>query len=520
MTDQQLDFELRQPTPVRLSQTKIWDALGAYYDMLGEQAWTSGIVPSYSTSNCYIANAYAEMILAIWLDKQAQNNTDPLTIIELGSGHGKFGFYLLRQLESIFASRGLDLNGISLVMTDYSEQNIQFLREQPQLAPYVEKGLVDFAIVNGGTDRSIRLITQGITYSSQNQIANNVVIANYFFDSLPIDVFRVTDGMLQQALVTISLTGDPPHILKPSGFFERLNLSWSHQPVASTLYQDSQLNEILLFYQHQPHNITFNLPFSSISTLQFLASMTAKNLFVLSADKGFNHIEEMIGRGSSMACHGSFSFMVNFHAIGKWFENRGGVARHSSQRTGSVRFSAFSLTNPLYDSTEFQFAFQKRMEEFNPMDFFALRKSTKDTGALSREKIYAIIRLSCYDPHTFIKYADDIKASLSKPSSLIVFETEQMLERVFANHYQLGQNELLFKIGLIYRAIRNYSVALKFFEQYLSSNDNDAFAHFYVGFCLYKLDQPEKAQLAFERAYKLKPDEKRFLHWHKESLKP
>ena len=55
-----------------------------------------------------------------------------------------------------------------------------------------------------------------------------VVVANYFFDSLPLDAFVVEDGELHEHLVSVDAPRAP--VGRPPGM-EDLELSWSHSPV-------------------------------------------------------------------------------------------------------------------------------------------------------------------------------------------------------------------------------------------------------------------------------------------------
>ena len=64
-------------------------------------------------------------------------------------------------------------------------------------------------------------------------------------------------------------------------------------------------------------------------------------MLLLSTDKGYTHLEEIDHLDHPhLAFHGSFSMMVNFHAIAKYFEQCGGKALFQSVRTG-IKTAAF-----------------------------------------------------------------------------------------------------------------------------------------------------------------------------------
>jgi len=100
-----------------------------------------------------------------------------------------------------------------------------------------------------------------------------------------------------------------------------------------------------------------------------------------------------------IAVHGSFSLMVNYHAIGAWFTVKGGFALHNPQQEASLKCSCFvldttsyapsrdiscdkdwtmadSLTNSDSQRSEeyphLTHAFNAHIDEFGPNDFFGM----------------------------------------------------------------------------------------------------------------------------------------------------
>ncbi|CAM9764656.1 unnamed protein product, partial [Sphacelaria rigidula] len=66
---------------------------------------------------------------------------------------------------------------------------------------------------------------------------------------------------------------------------------------------------------------------------------------VISGDKGNNNPEQFRGlMDPHIAVHGSFSVMVNYHAIGAYFTSRGGFALHNPQEEASLKVSTFVMT--------------------------------------------------------------------------------------------------------------------------------------------------------------------------------
>lgn len=65
---------------------------------------------------------------------------------------------------------------------------------------------------------------------------------------------------------------------------------------------------------------------------------------MLSGDKGNNNHEQFRGlMDPHIAIHGSFSVMVNYHAIGLYCTSRFGFVLHDPQEEASLKVSAFVL---------------------------------------------------------------------------------------------------------------------------------------------------------------------------------
>ena len=119
----------------RFSHSTLWDLMSKYYDTQGAKAWSrSGQIPSYITSNAFIASQYADVIAAFVLDT-CRHSPDtatayPFYVVELGSGHGKFTFLMLQRLaflwDSSIMSPAVNLGArVCVVCTDIARSNIE-----------------------------------------------------------------------------------------------------------------------------------------------------------------------------------------------------------------------------------------------------------------------------------------------------------------------------------------------------------------------------------------------------------
>ncbi len=87
-----------------LSRSLLWTMQRRYFEDQGVEAWSTNIVPSYITSNPFIARRYAQVVLGYLRDIWAAlDPSQPLYIVELGAGGGRFAFYFLRCFQELLA---------------------------------------------------------------------------------------------------------------------------------------------------------------------------------------------------------------------------------------------------------------------------------------------------------------------------------------------------------------------------------------------------------------------------------
>lgn len=73
--------------PHKFSESEIWRWQYTYYQERGPDAWRSGEVPQYITTNPYAAHLYAQLVISFLRDIAANSpHREPVMIIELGAG--------------------------------------------------------------------------------------------------------------------------------------------------------------------------------------------------------------------------------------------------------------------------------------------------------------------------------------------------------------------------------------------------------------------------------------------------
>jgi hypothetical protein len=180
------------------------------------------------------------------------------------------------------------------------------------------------------------------------------VVANYLFDTLCHDIFQIEYGVLKEGLISVgSLRSFEEDILDPE-IIKRFNNHFQYREVDENYYtasegDDSKHYKCILrwyrdFFGDSPGGASVLLPIGALRALRRLASFACGRAFVLSGDKGNNNHEQFRGlMDPHIAIHGSFSVMVNYHAIGLYCTSRFGFVLHDPQEEASLKVSAFVL---------------------------------------------------------------------------------------------------------------------------------------------------------------------------------
>src|SRR5262249_57066642 len=122
----------------RFSESVLWQINRQYYSDVGPQAWHSGAVPSYATCNAYIAQAYANVVIAYLRDAVAAGLVDPahpVHIVELAAGVGRFAYQVLKKVHALKVASPLRALGGRDVRTDLTRAHRRPWSRPPQHRP-------------------------------------------------------------------------------------------------------------------------------------------------------------------------------------------------------------------------------------------------------------------------------------------------------------------------------------------------------------------------------------------------
>ncbi len=483
-------FEIEPIKP--FSESLIWQLNRDFYQEKGLTAWSKDIVPHHMTSNSMVGKTYAELIFAFLKDLAVKEKTEETVyILELGAGHGRLAFHILKHLEILTESIQTKIPPFCYVLSDIVEDNLTFFRQHPQFQTYVDKGLLDTTYFDAIDSKELflRNAKKKITPKALNQPL--LVVANYFFDSIPTDLFLIRDKIISTCSVMLQSTEDPAE-MKTENLISTIELSYSQEPITAPFYVDPLINEILEDYKHLVFNTYLFFPKNSISCLTNLKELSTEGLMLLSMDKGFHEIHDLEKKGEpEIITHGSLSFWVNYHAISAFCEKSGG-------KTLFPEFSNFHLNigcllflpdGETYIKTDA--AYQQFVNNFGPDDFNTMKRlAYANTSKLNIKDLIALIRLSGYDSTFFIKLLPRIK----QVSGAITFNERrrlgQTLHQVWGMYFSINESyDLAYEIGGIFYDIGFYEAALNQFDYSVNLFGQKADIYYNKILCYYQLRQ-------------------------------
>lgn len=533
--------------------------MASFYERQGPSSWSNNIVPHFITSNNFIGKAYAKALLGFIADGLRPNATlpidpnEPLYIIELGTGSGKFSYYFLNYLLSQQDITDFPLSNIRYVMTDFTEKNFNFWKTHPKLKEFFESGQLDAGIFDAENDTEINL-WQGNIKIKSNLLKNPIVIvANYLFDTLYHDLFQIKNGELYEGLIsTGSKFSEEPDPLDPEIIgrldnvykYVKIDENYYHDTDSNNEKYDEHLNAILKWYLNffKTQDASIIYPIGALRALKKLSKFSNGRMLVLSGDKGNNHTDQFLGLTDPyIAVHGSFSLMVNYHAIGAWFTSQGGFALHNPLKDASLKVSIFILNqennnndnednfNKFFNSNLDELnlsrskkhpflyhAFDEYLKQFSPNDFFMIQKTFKDSltssaattlrgnSSLNLQAIVALIHCSNYDSEMIFKFRDQILEQINTSGSRARDDLINCLDKVYQNFYLLETDkDIAFEIGRIYYAIRDYAKALYYYTISLEVFGKHHVTSYNRGLCFYSLKQLDEAETEFRESVSL-----------------
>ncbi len=500
----------------RFSQSCLWRMQREYFDKEGINAWVNQ-VPFYITSNPYIAKCYAEIVMSFIRDTIKTNpeaKKNPFYILELGTGSGRFSYYVLKTIAELQKSLGLEDVSICYIMSDFTKHNIQYYETHPALIPFIEKGMVDFALYDMETERPITLLKKNIRLGTDTLVNPLIVFANYIFDTISHDSFAVHDGKLYELLLTISTPENNMHDNKAVEM-DKLSIDYGVHEVKGSYYNDPHLDSILDLYKTSLNDTSFLFPIGSIHAIKLLKKLAQNKLFIISSDKGYSAMEQLENLGHpTLSFHGSFSMMVNFHAIATYFKNSGGDYFLQTPRKG-IKTSVFYTEALAHTMPETRVAIEKYVEGLSPADYFTLHRRMSDAfQECSLDTIAAHLNFTGWDPHIYLKLASRVNSLVGESDADTVNFIANNLHKMAANYYYMPKSDcVLFEIAVYFHSIKRYDDALKYYLEAKKFVGEQFGLYYNLALCQHHLGHNADALENFKQALKQDENSKETQEW-------
>jgi len=478
----------------RLSQSILWKLQREAYCQFGIDAWNQFGVPSYITSNSYTAKSYANVVLGYFRDCIAQSAIDlkhPIYLLDLGAGTGRFSYFFLNELTKLLSSSSLPKIKFCYVMTDIVSSNIDFWQQHPYLKTYFEDGLLDCAYYHHAQNEPIHLMYSKTVLTKETLINPLVLICNYFFDTIPQDLFRYNDGELEEGRITL-FVDDEDNISKDPSVINRLQYRYSYHPISHSraYYEKQELNVLLNSYSQMFDNCPFLFPVGAFQVLSTFIEWSKSRLFLLAGDQGLCTAEQIRQTGDpKLSLHGSFSFPVSYHSIAAFFHQKKGRAWLTS--FSDPAFVVLAGVLGIDNTNETDLAFCEFIDNFEPTDYFKLVSLTeKEWPVPPLDHILLLIKLGNWDANVLHTFFSVIRHAIPLASENQKQLLRATIDHVWEHFYPIGPSTgaFILNLGVLLFEMGNFAEAKLYFERSLQISGSNIQVLKNIAACQQKLE--------------------------------
>ncbi len=490
-----------------LSKSALWVKMQEYYNNIGPEAWQDELVPLQISSNKNLALAYANIIVAQvndWHSQNPINTSEPFYILEIGAGHGKFSFYVLKFLKELLAIFNLPVTTVKFIMTDIATKNVESWQQHPAFKPWVTLGCLDFAVFNAMSDQEIKLINSGITIKTGMLQKPIFMLCNYLFDTLSHDAFQVRDNKLHEIQIKIDSDADW------NDYFAKAKFTYEYLPISTEYYSDPNLNKILAEYEKVQENGTYMIPVGGIDCINSVKKFSKAHLVLLLADKGLSAVDLFEGLDEpDISVHGSISLIVNYDALRRYFENINGLSLLMPNQSVDFQVACFCTEskNPMLNTKN---AFFQVMSGASPQDIVSLCYVDDEINNKFQnlDQLLAMLNLTLWDPNIFYDLHEMILDRI-EVEEITIEQEKALLEGskiAWDYFFKLEKTQdLPFALGAVYYALDEYETALSYFELSIKEFGENAENLYNIAITYQAMEQDNSAKNYAQKALKHDP---------------
>jgi tetratricopeptide (TPR) repeat protein len=496
---------------VRLSASCIWDLQRAFFAQQDPRAWSRGRVPSYVTSNAFMARAATRVVGGFLEDAAAGrlgpiDPRSPLHVLELGAGSGRFAYGVLRELAARTRSAARPGPEARYVITDFHPGPLQALRSNPRFQLFVKRGLLDFAVVDAEAPGDVALLESGETLRASRGANPLVAVANYVLDGIRADAFEVRDGVLFENLVRIRC---PPQVdPKDPASLPRLLVSFAPAPLGSSPCGDPELDALLRSLAARLPDGAFLFPTSALRLARHLRSLGGGRLLFLAADRGHVHEAALHGLDAPVLMrHGSVSLDVNFHALAAQARASEGLALLPPHHPTHLATIGLLWGCADADASRAARAYREHFASGGPEDLYLLKETIERApGRLDIEHGLAWLRASAMDPEVFLSCAPGFLDGVDEAGPTVREDLLDAARRVCEAYFPVaGDADVLLALAELLQALDALPEAAALCEESLRLHGRNPENLHRLATCVVGLGRAGEAKALLDEALALAP---------------
>ncbi|WP_308636933.1 tetratricopeptide repeat protein [Paenibacillus silvisoli] len=495
----------------RFSEAPIWALQRQYYEEEGLNAWNNDQVPQYITSNPMIATAYAEMIFGFLQDRANQGHgSEQVTIVELGAGAGRLAYHVLVGLCRLRDYAGIPLPPFRYVMTDLAMSNVRAWMEHPALQAFIAEGILDFSRFDAVHDTALNLILSDVTIGQGDLQQPLVIVANYFFDSIPQELLYIGDGQIYEADVYVEYP-DHNDWMKPSELLDRIVLRYEHRRASEYEQETYPYRDVIAVYKEQLEDSHILFPVVGLNCLERLNKLSQNGFLLVTADKGYHLLENLqSAEPPELILHGSFSLTANYHALEYVYKQRGAAALFPPHHFKHINVGCIlNLEQPMgYPQTSL--AYRRFIERFGPDEFYSMKVWVdRNLESMELQQILSFWRLGGYDAEFFIQSTKRISSLISDMNDEDKQDLLTGIQRMWSSFYVMEQRyDLALDAGLVLFEMGLYEESKRFLEISILEEQDEVVSTVYycLAVCCLELELVEEASNYLRELVVLDPD--------------
>ena len=502
-----------------LSKSIIYKLQRDFFAKKGINAWVNS-VPYYITSNVFIANIYAQLISHYLFDCHNQKTLQeeqPIYILELGAGHGKLGFHILPRLFEALNNLNLEHLKICYVLSDFSQNIIDYWMSQPQWQKFIKTNKVDLGIFNAEKPQDNIYLNISKNIISKENIKNPVIaISNYLYDTIIQDAFKIKNNQLFEGQACVKIPSDIDD--NDEDLLNKLIISFDYIPVKDEYYKDPLLNQILIEYKEKFKNTKLLFPIGAYQCINNLRAISNNRLFHITGDDGISSLSKLENqKNPHIRFHSSFSMKVNFHAISRYFQLKKGDYLFKNIDEGFL-ISLFLMDQKINNLPLTKHAFDSYANKFDAKDFLKIKNKLIDCSNEFDINIFiSYMNLTHWDLDCFWGV---ITGQLENPQEISDYNKEVIrkgAKKLEENFYFIpNDRDYLLDIGRLYHLICDYDKAIDYYYKSIDYYGEQWAVYFNIALSYYQKNELKKSLEFFKKALKFEKESEITLEWIKE----